>query len=128
MEERAFLQELCLTVLSVDKNVRFAGVIDSEGKLLVGEYRKDIQAPMIGSSPVKQSDATNSFRASYTSLASLRKPFETFLGQLNYQLTDYDNIKLLTIPLTNKNDRYLCSSIDPVKDCSKIIEKILESI
>ena len=128
MEERAFLQELCLTVLSVDKNVRFAGVIDSEGKLLVGEYRKDIQAPMIDSSPVKQSDATNSFRASYTSLASLRKPFETFLGQLNYQLTDYDNIKLLTIPLTNKNDRYLCSSIDPVRDCSKIIEKILESI
>ena len=128
LEERAFLQELCLTVLRVDRNIRFAGVIDGEGKLLVGEYRTDIQSPMIESSPVKQYDNANSFRASYTALASLRKPFESYLGQLNYQLTDYDNIKLVTIPLTNKNDRYLCSSIDPVKNCQEIISKMLDSI
>ncbi len=128
MEEREFLQELCYAVMAVDKNIRFAGVINSDGKLLVGEYRKDIQAPMINSSPVRQSDGMTSFRASYLSLSSLKKPFEPFLGQLNYQLTDYDRVKLVTIPLTNRNDLYLCASIDPVKNCQEIISKILKSI
>jgi hypothetical protein len=128
MEERAFLQELCSTIMSVDKNIRFAGVINSEGKLLVGNYRKDIQAPMINSSPLGGSDRINSFRASYLSLSSLQRPFESFLGQLNYQLTDYDKVKLVTIPLTNRNDLYLCASIDPVKNCQEIIAKILKSI
>lgn len=128
MEERAFLHELCLTVLAVDKNIRFAGVIDGEGRLLVGEYRKDIQAPLINASPVSHSESSNSFRASYVSLASLRQPFEPYLGQLNYQLTDYDRIKLVTVPLTSRNDRYLCASIDPVDHCQEIIASILKSI
>ena len=128
MEERAFLHELCNAVLAVDKNIRFAGVIDNEGKLLVGQYRKDIQSPLIKSATDSQTDSLNSFRASYMSLSSLQKPFESFLGQLNYQLTDYEKIKLVTIPLTSRNDRYLCASIDPVKNCQEIISRILKSI
>jgi len=128
LEEREFLQELCSTVMSVDKNIRFAGVINSDGKLLVGHYRKDIQSPMINSSPIRLSDGITSFRASYLSLSSLQKPFEPLLGQLNYQLTDYDKVKLVTIPLTDRNDLYLCASIDPVKNCQEIIAKILKSI
>lgn len=128
MEERVFLQQLCFTVLAVDRNIRFAGVIDGEGKLLVGEYRTDIQSPMLSSSPLRQSDDRNSFRASFMSLNSLRRHFESVFGQLNYQLTDYANLKLVTIPLTDRNDRYLCCSIEPVRNCQNIIAKILESI
>ena len=129
MEERAYLQELCSTVMAVDKNIRFAGVINSQGKLLLGQYRKDIQAPMIDSSPLNKSDSMkNSFLASYMSLSSLQKPFEPFLGQLNYQLTDYDKVKLVTIPLTDRHDLYLCASIDPVNNCQDIIKRILKSI
>jgi hypothetical protein len=32
------LKKICLAILSSDKNVRFVGVVDSKGKLLVGEY------------------------------------------------------------------------------------------
>ena len=35
MEEREYFRELCMGVLQADKNIRFAGVIDDSGKLLV---------------------------------------------------------------------------------------------
>ena len=38
MEECEFFSELCLLALSIDRNVRFAGVVDKNGKLLVREY------------------------------------------------------------------------------------------
>ena len=39
MEERQFLHRLCTTALHVDTSIEFAGVIDSNGKLLVGKSR-----------------------------------------------------------------------------------------
>ena len=39
MEERQFLHRLCTTALHVDVSIQFAGIIDSNGKLLVGKSR-----------------------------------------------------------------------------------------
>jgi hypothetical protein len=39
MEERQFLHRLCTTALHVDVSIEFAGIIDSNGKLLVGKSR-----------------------------------------------------------------------------------------
>lgn len=47
MEEREFMYELCAEVLDVDKNIRFAGVIDDKGLLIAGKYRPDIEVPYI---------------------------------------------------------------------------------
>ena len=43
MEERDFLYEMCLAVLCMSRDVKFAAVIDNNGKLIVGRYRKKIQ-------------------------------------------------------------------------------------
>ena len=39
MEERQFLHNLCVIALQVDKSIEFAGIVDSNGKLLVGRSR-----------------------------------------------------------------------------------------
>lgn len=39
MEERQFLHRLCAIALQVDISIEFAGVVDSDGKLLVGKSR-----------------------------------------------------------------------------------------
>lgn len=39
MEERQFLHRLCTIALKVDVSIEFAGIIDSNGKLLVGKSR-----------------------------------------------------------------------------------------
>ncbi len=43
MEERDFLYEMCLAALCMSREVKFAAVIDNNGKLIVGKYRKKIQ-------------------------------------------------------------------------------------
>ncbi len=126
MEERDFFYELCETTLAVDKNIRFAGVIDEAGKLLVGNYRKDIESPLINSSSLTE-QKKNSFHTSYVSISML-KAFEPHLGGLRYQLTEYDNVKLVTIPLTSRNDRYLCVSMDPAISCQAAVSKIIKKI
>lgn len=123
MEERDFFYELCVTTLAVNKIIRFAGVMDNCGKLLVGQYRQDIEIPLIDSSSTKG----GSFHKSYASLSML-KEFEPRLGNLKYQLTEYDHVQLVTIPLTNRNDRYLCISMEPTMLCQNIIAKIIKKI
>ena len=124
MEEREFLRGLCSTILSANKNIRFAGVIDETGKLLAGEYRGNIDAPLIKQDP-ESSDS--SFRASQIAFSAKRR-FEPDLGHLNYHLTEYAKAKLLTIALTNKSNRFLCVSMDPAHDCQQVIAAVLENI
>jgi hypothetical protein len=137
MEERDYFRELCVEVLKADKNIRFAGVIDDSGKLLVGEYRKDIESPLIRANQIVDSRgisssasggiASSSFLASKMIFA-LNKQFENDLGHLNYHLTEYGKVKLLTVALSNENSHYLCVSIDPVGDCQPVVVKVLKSI
>lgn len=137
MEEREYFKELCTEVLKADKNIRFAGVIDDNGKLLVGEYRKDIESPLIKANQIVDGRevsstssaggiANSSFLAS--KMIALNKQFELDLGHLNYHLTEYGKVKLLTVALSNENSYYLCVSIDPLKNCQPVVIKVLESI
>ena len=126
MEEYEFFTELCQLALSVDRNVRFAGVVDNNGKLLTGKYRKDIKSPLFKSTA--KTDVTNNlFYASYRSVA-LTRMFETSLGSLKYQLSEFDDVKLLTVPLTIRGDRFLCVSLDPMPSCQMTITKLIDNI
>lgn len=160
MEERNYLQQLCAEILSLDKNIRFAGVIENKGILIVGEYRGDIESPHIKSSPLvierstQEEDDSNdynnsrnrgrldsqhelsqksspfpisSFQASRMAF-DLNGKFENSLGTLNFQLSSFAKITLVTIALTNRNDRLLCISIDPVPNSFDIISKVLKAL
>src|SRR6266540_1533309 len=81
------------------------GVIDINGKLLAGKYRSNLQRPLISSSHTSDF-SQNSFYSGYLALA-IKKKFKSELGDLHFQLTEFDKVKLLTIPLTSRNDRYL---------------------
>ena len=126
MEEREFLLEICIAVLGTDKNIRFAGVMDNEGKLLVAKYRKNIQKPLIASSSTKDM-SSNSFYAGHLTV-SIKKQFESHLGELAFQLTEFERVRLLTIPITSRKDRYLCVSMDNSPNYENIISKILENL
>src|ERR687891_274876 len=113
MEERDFLHEICLTVLCVSKDVKFAGVVDSNGKLLVGEYRKSIQSPLVKSNSINI-QKNNSFFLSYLAPAIKRRNFDSEPGTVHFKLTEFDNVKLATTSLTTSY--------------REIISKVIESI
>ena len=126
MEEHDFLLEICIAVLGTDKNIRFAGIMDNEGKLLVAKYRKNIQKPLIASSSTKDM-SSSSFYAGHLTV-SIKKQFESHLGELHFQLTEFERVRLLTIPITSRKDRYLCISMDNSANYENIISKILENL
>ena len=126
LEESEFFTELCQLALSIDRNVRFAGVVYNNGRLLTGKYRNDIKSPLFNSTA--RSDVTNNlFYASYRSVA-LTRTFETSLGSLKYQLSEFDDVKLLTVPLTIRGDRFLCVSLDPMPSCQMTVTKLMDNI
>jgi hypothetical protein len=126
LEEHEFLLEICIAVLGTDKNIRFAGIMDNEGKLLVAKYRKNIQKPLIASSSTKDM-SSSSFYAGHLTV-SIKKQFESHLGELHFQLTEFERVRLLTIPITSRKDRYLCVSMDNSPNYENIISKILENL
>lgn len=69
----------------------------------------------------------SSFHASKMIFA-LNKQFEGELGELNYNLAEYNKVKLLTIALSNRSNHYLCVSMDPLDDCQTVISKVISSI
>ncbi len=122
-EERDFLQKLCESVLGADKTVRFAGIVDSGGKLLMGRYRADIPSPLVKAS-LDEDPKASSFYSAYQTLA-INKKFESDLGQVRLQVTEFDKVTLVSIPLTAQNDRFLCISLDAPTFHEKVIPKIL---
>jgi hypothetical protein len=128
MEERDFLHEICLTVLCVSKDVKFAGVVDSNGKLLVGKYRKNIQSPLPKSNSINI-QKNNSFFLSYLAPAIKGRNFDSEPGKVHFKLAEFDNVKLAITSLTNKNDRYLCVYLESLSiSYQEIISKVIESI
>ena len=125
-QERDFLHKLCESILNADKTVRFAGVIDNEGKLLIGRYRADVPSPLIKANMEQNTKAT-SFYSAYQALA-INKRFESDLGQIRFQMTEFDKVTLVSIPLTAKSDRYLCISLDAPTYHERVIPKILDII
>ena|SRR5919108_1415436 len=128
MEEHNFLHEICSTVLCVSKDVKFAGVVDSNGKLLVGEYRKNIQNPLVKPNSINI-QKSNSFFLSYLAPAIKGRNFDSEPGKVRFKLTEFDNIKLATTSLTNRNDRYLCVYLESLSTSyQEIMSKVIESI
>jgi hypothetical protein len=128
MEEHDFLHEICLIVLCVSKDVKYAGVVDSNGKLLVGEFRKNMQSPLVKSNSINI-EKSNSFFLSYLAPAIKGRNFDSEPGKVHFKLTEFDNVKLAITSLTNRNDRYLCVYLESLSTSyQEIISKVIESI
>jgi hypothetical protein len=124
-DERDFLQKLCDSLLNADRTVRFAGVVDNDGKLLIGKYRADIPSPLIKANSDDHDPKASSFYSAYQALAINRK-FQSDLGQIRFQITEFYRVTLVSVPLTAQSDRFLCISLDAPTYHEKIIPKILD--
>src|SRR5207244_1240945 len=113
LEECDFLDDICLTVLSASKDVTFAAVVDINGKLIVGKYRK-IDRRLIATisipDPSDQYQATSCYlfyvdylvtaiRLFYFESISTREEEEKC--EVNFDVIDINNkVKLAITPLT----------------------------
>ena len=106
---------LCERVIKLDKNIRFAGVVNNNGEVIEGGFQKGIQ-PLLNGTAEQQM-----YVQSLSNVITLRQ-FKDKLGEFRYSVTEHDKVKLMTFPLQGN---ILCLSTTPKAPTEKIRDKVL---
>jgi hypothetical protein len=148
VEECDFLDDICLAVLSASKDVSFAAVVDTNGKLIVGKYRKKVDRRLIITTSIANSSdqyhqtsncylfyvdyLLTAIRQSYFESSCKREKQEAKnIEEVNFDVIDINNkVKLAITPLTQCKDKFLCVYFEsPVSESyQEIVMKINNTI
>ena len=109
-------------LLEANKNVRYACICDSEGKILWNSRRNDIQSML----------TLEDTKASLKIACEIWKERDKLSGKIGkgrYAIVDYEKLKRITVPLKNNHLLYL--HVEPDKpayigDILKIIKYVEE--
>ena len=109
-------------LLEANKNVRYACICDSEGKILWNSRRNDIQSML----------TLEDTKASLKIACEIWKERDKLSGKIGkgrYAIVDYEKLKRITVPLKNNHLLYL--HVEPDKpayigDILKIIKYVAE--
>jgi hypothetical protein len=106
---------LCEKVLKIDRNIRFAGIVNEKGEVVEGGFQQGVQ-PLLNGTAEQQM-----YLQSLSNVATLRQ-FSAKLGQFRYSVTEHDKVTLLTFPLGTD---ILCISTSPRANTVRIRERVL---
>jgi hypothetical protein len=143
MEERDFFEEVCLISLYATKAVKFTAVVDSNGSIVVGKFRKGFHSYL---------KANNGFEPSMPALLFYRETVVPLLNnmashcwvdwsinkahfeivEIKYQENSGGDMLLAATPLTQTKDKFLCIYLQlprtaPEKH-QQIISKLCDAI
>lgn len=105
----------------MDESIRFAGMANKLGKIIMAEYRKGL----ISLLSKKESEF---FIMQSAMVMGVRKTNEPKLGKTAYASAVYEKVKLITIPLSNDDDSYLMLLLDIQADHEYIVMKKIVSL
>ncbi|MGQ0772460.1 MAG: DUF6659 family protein [Nitrososphaerota archaeon] len=103
--------------LTHEKEIRFAGIIDENGKLVAGGFKEGI-APLAGD------EARLSEFMDFASRVSLRKEFDKTLGPINYLAARRDRLVLISFPFPVSKFVLLISA-EPTVDIENLAKKVV---
>ena len=112
------LPALCNSIFEIDEKIRFVGMIDQMGKLIVGDMKE-------GTPSLEKDDGSIRLYLGYAINNILRRDFDNVFGKVLYTFSEREKIKLLTIPI---EENLLLVSIDKSADHDKLINKILDAV
>ena len=95
------LGNLCNTIIKLDRNIRFVGIVNDKGEVIEGGFQDGVEPLLEGSD--EQEMYTNSL-----SNMALLKNYGDRLGKVKYSLTEHQKIAMMTFPLDND---ILCLSV-----------------
>jgi hypothetical protein len=133
-QEYDFLQEICVSVVNADKKISFTGVVDSNGKLLVGKCRENTSKVVGISCYIKPTFFYSYLLASglekwKAELPTVRAVLDNKENdKLHFNVIELELLKLAITPLTKRGDVYLCVYMEPSASCQQIISKICKAI
>ena len=137
-EEHSLLKEICVAALYSHKKVSFAGVVDSNGKLLVGEFRESTSKEKGITSPIYVKPTL--FYSCFLTAGLEKWKSELRITEadtsssnnnnsdLHFSVLELDTLKLAITPLTRRGEVYLCICIEPSASSQQIISRISDAI
>jgi hypothetical protein len=95
------IDNLCDTIIKLDRNIRFVGIVNDKGEVIEGGFQDGVEPLLEGS------DEQEMYTNSLTNMALL-KNYSDRLGKVKYSLTEHQKIAMMTFPLDNG---ILCLSV-----------------
>src|SRR5690242_11194465 len=117
-EKKTLLTNICNEILSSDNAIRYAGIANKMGKLVVSEHRQDT-SPLLSNEDIASSAIKSVLRM------RTREDYELKLGRAIYTFTLYEKVKRASIPLEHDDYALLLISFEKQANHESIIlEKI----
>ena len=109
---------LCEQLITLDRNIRFVGIVDGRGEVIEGGFQQGVQPLLNGT------DEQQMYIQSLSNMTALQQ-YDDRLGRVRYSITEHEKVTLLTFPL---NDGILCISTSSKTDPVKIRDKVMKAI
>lgn len=106
--------DLCNKVMKVDRNIRFAGIVNEKGEVIEGGFQQGIK-PLLSERMEQEM-----YVQSLVNVITLREMNDR-LGALKYSLSEHEKVILLTFPLEKG---ILCISASQKANALKIRDKV----
>jgi hypothetical protein len=108
----------CDKVIKLDRNIRFAGIVNLRGEVIEGGFKHGVE-PLLN-----EKDEQQMYIHSLSNLTTLQS-YTDRLGGVGYSLTEYEKVILLTFPLDNG---ILCLSTTPRANTTRIRDKVMKAL
>ena len=109
--------EKCNLLLG-ESEIRFAGIVDKDGKLIAGGFKKGII-------PYENDETKLQSFFEFVSKASIRKEFDESLGPINYIAARRDKAVLVSFPFPITHILLLISA-EPTVNIEILAKKVIE--
>jgi len=111
--------KLYTDVLRLDSTIRYAAIQNDSGEKICGGFRENIR-------PILSNDELKMMHYYASQRWQTRKNIEHKLGNTKYAMAEYDKLKRITFPITEKYMLMLATEIET--DHMSVINKVLELI
>ncbi len=109
--------EKCKKLLN-EKEIRFAGIINEDGKLISGGFKE-------GLTPLEDDETKLQSFMEFVSKVSIRKEFDESLGPINYLAARRDKAVLVSFPFPVSKILLLISA-EPTADIENLATKVVD--
>ena len=115
--ELQFFESKCKK-LTQQHEIRFAGIIDENGRLIAGGFKEGLE-------PLEENESRLNAFMEFASTVSLRKEFDKTLGPINYLAARRDKLVLISFPFPVSKFVLLISA-EPTVDIESVAKKVVD--
>jgi len=116
--QNQFRKNICNEIFAVDKNIRFVGIVNREGEVIEGGFRKGIE-PLLD-----QNEEQDMYLQSLSNISFFQSFSEKF-GPVDYILIRQKKITMITFPYKGE---IICISASSQSDIDRIRDESIKII